>query len=224
MPSAATVREMRTGQDHVSALARRDLRAFWATLDTSNMIAVRNNLREFYPALIRTYGEVAATAAVEWYENTYRERAKLVTDVAADDAVIARMQWAITEGFHGNPSQALSTMNVLTDELVKQPGRDSIMQSAADHDRRFARIPTSSKPCGFCLTLASRGFVYRSEESAGGIDKYHGDCGCEVVPDDGEVPEGYDEEALYDQYESVHEPGDTINDVTRKLRKKYGTS
>ena len=49
----------------------------------------------------------------------------------------------------------------------------------------YARVPSSLNPCAFCVMLASRGFVYRSEYTAtktksGG--RYHEHCSCKAVP------------------------------------------
>lgn len=70
---------------------------------------------------------------------------------------------------------------------------------------RFARVPRGSKSypggCPFCQMLASRGFRYRSELTAGSTDPdhYHDDCQCMVVPSWGPGSvEGYDPRA-YDQ-------------------------
>lgn len=46
----------------------------------------------------------------------------------------------------------------------------------------WARVP-QGKSCAFCTMLASRGFTYTSEESAGGDgNKYHDDCHCRIIP------------------------------------------
>lgn len=54
---------------------------------------------------------------------------------------------------------------------------------------RWARVPRGFYTCAFCLMLASRGFVYESQHSAGlelgakGLENYyHEHCDCEVVP------------------------------------------
>lgn len=76
---------------------------------------------------------------------------------------------------------------------------------------RFARIPSWSKSyangCPFCQMLASRGFEYVSEMSAGKFnpDHYHDGCRCQVVPSWEESPrvEGYnprDYDAGYDKW------------------------
>lgn len=64
---------------------------------------------------------------------------------------------------------------------------------------RYARVPSGSETCMFCVMLASRGFVYRTPQSAGSAGhRYHPGCDCVVVPglSDSDV-EGYDTSALY---------------------------
>lgn len=65
--------------------------------------------------------------------------------------------------------------------LVADGGRDTIRDTArADPEvLGFARV-TDGDPCAFCAMTASRGFVYKSEESAGG--EYHDRCGCFAEP------------------------------------------
>lgn len=66
---------------------------------------------------------------------------------------------------------------------------------------RFARVPSGIETCDFCIMLASRGFVYRSKQSAGGDGHYHPNCDCRIVPGfDGTDIEGYDPDALYRQW------------------------
>ena len=56
---------------------------------------------------------------------------------------------------------------------------------------KYARVP-QGKTCAFCAMLASRGFVYASEDTAGKWNKYHHDCDCKIVPSWGETKlDGY---------------------------------
>lgn len=99
---------------------------------------------------------------------------------------------------------------------------------------RFARIPRRSKSyaagCPFCQMLASRGFVYLSEMSAGGIDPnhYHDDCHCQVVPSWEESPrvEDYDRHDYDEGYQRYldqdHSKHEAKLKVTRKNRYKNG--
>lgn len=72
---------------------------------------------------------------------------------------------------------------------------------------RWARVPQGSKTCAFCMMLASRGFAYTSDETAGrdkGGNYYHDDCKCAVVPSWGKQKlAGYDETALKRTYKDM---------------------
>lgn len=74
-------------------------------------------------------------------------------------------------------------------EAVEAPGVRS--RSVSDgwgglnlRTTRWARVTTSLRPCAFCVMLASRGAVYKSEASAFGFNasQYHDNCHCIVVP------------------------------------------
>ena len=66
---------------------------------------------------------------------------------------------------------------------------------------KFARAPTGAETCKFCIMLASRGFIYLTEGTAG-INHYHPDCDCRIVPgfDDDAGIEGYDPDELYQEW------------------------
>lgn len=223
MPSRDDVRMLQMGQQRVAQMARNELAGWWATIDKSDLTALRTEVERFFPLLVESYGEVAATAAADWYDVIYEERPRLAAKMRNEDVARARARWAIGEAWRGDAPQALSTLSLVADEMVRQFGRDTIVRSAGSNNRMYARVPSGSHTCAFCLTLASRGFAYHSESTAGGeMNKFHGDCDCEIVPDDGKVPGDYDPDEMYEQYKSVHQSGDTINSVAKKLRSKYG--
>lgn len=64
---------------------------------------------------------------------------------------------------------------------------------------RWARIPTGVETCQFCIMLASRGFVYHSEETA---SHAHAHCDCRVIPswDKSPTAQGYDPDLYYDMW------------------------
>ena len=66
-------------------------------------------------------------------------------------------------------------------------------------DVRFARVPTGATTCPYCLMLASRGFVYRSEARA--LNANHRHCDCRIVEGFGGMQvEGYDPDKYYDMW------------------------
>ena len=59
-----------------------------------------------------------------------------------------------------------------------------------DKGAMFARVPTGTETCTFCLMLASRGAVYHTRKTAGEWSHFHRGCDCKVVPsseDDGTI-------------------------------------
>lgn len=74
----------------------------------------------------------------------------------------------------------------------------------------YARVPQGEKTCAFCYMLASRGFVYGSEDKAkfkhGGTDTYHMHCDCLPVPTWGRAAiQGYNPREMYKNYREAYE-------------------
>ncbi|MEW1546870.1 hypothetical protein [Streptomyces tsukubensis] len=71
-------------------------------------------------------------------------------------------------------------------KLIADGGREAIVTSAQQDRRalRWMRVPSSGTACGFCLMVASRGAVYASEKSGGGIKggEFHPNCQCVTAP------------------------------------------
>lgn len=90
---------------------------------------------------------------------------------------------------------------------------------------RWARVPSGKETCGFCVMLASRGFDYKTKESAGytGLswNRFHRFCDCRVVPGtvDTQV-EGYNPDHLYSVYRNAR--ATVYGDVYRKWSTAYG--
>lgn len=87
------------------------------------------------------------------------------------------------------------------------------------HRVRFARVPSGRETCDFCITLASRGFVYHSKDSADLYGHMHANCDCIIVPSFVGAAvsiAGYDVNKLYDQYlETRFAPGGSASDRKR---------
>lgn len=90
---------------------------------------------------------------------------------------------------------------------------------------KFMRVPRADCHCAFCITMASRGAVYRTRETAGGgdpVNRYHRDCRCSVVPVEGDDPiiDGYGEEVA-GYYETYADAYDYLGDLWRKSPADY---
>lgn len=107
-------------------------------------------------------------------------------------------------------------------EMKRSAGESMFANGRRDpHKPKFARVPTGDETCDFCLMLASRGFVYTSEATAGAtkLDHYHSGDDCRVICqwDDGGV-EGYDTQAIYDRWQ------DSIDALAKERAEKRGTT
>ena len=74
----------------------------------------------------------------------------------------------------------------------------------------WARVPVGIETCSFCIMLASRGFVYESDETA---SHAHANCDCRVVPSwDKDNPriEGYDPEYYLRVWRRIEEANTMI--------------
>lgn len=171
---------------------------------------VRDALLEIVPVLVRSYGDLAATAAAEWYEEvraaslggSFAARVSSGVDAAR---VEGSVRYAAGHLFTDDPQQTLSTLNGAIQRHILYSGRDTVRQNIGYDPRkpRWARVPTGAKTCAFCTLMASRGFIYHSQITAGLGNDYHDDCDCQEVVDfdaEGAHIDGYDPEAMYEQY------------------------
>lgn len=223
MPTRSEVEAYRKAQAAVSAAARGHLASFWAGLDAWDVVKTREALEDYFPALVQQYGDGTATLAADWFEQQTGAKAVL-GDPVAEAKANASMRWALGDILKGNPSQALATLSGVLDRFVKQPGRETIQNSAHAAGIGWARVPSGTETCVFCLMLASRGAEYTSASSAGRGRKFHGDCDCVVTPvrDQDDLPKGYDPDALFAQYQAARDAansGDT-GEILSEMRKQ----
>lgn len=94
----------------------------------------------------------------------------------------------------------LDQCSQLADFYVRRCNYESMVRNCYGNGVRFARVPMGTETCDWCIMLASRGFVYYSQESA--EHGVHLGCDCIVVPGvNGQTEiDGYDPDALYDQW------------------------
>lgn len=219
------------------ALARGELEAFFLGLDLNRPELARDALLEFLPILAQEYGDVAATAAAEWYE---AQRAAQIggsyAAVLGDGIEAAQaegsVRYAAGHLFGDDPMQTLVLLSGSVQRFVLYGSRDTIARNA-EHDPerpRFARVPTGAKTCAWCSMLASRGFVYMNRETAGiARDHYHDDCDCQVVAEfdkDAAHIDGYDPDGLYDQYMAARQATGSGNPkvIAAEMRRRFPDS
>lgn len=240
MVDRSSLNHYSTASSKAVDLAKRDLQRFWRRLDLTDPDKARNALINFIPTLVSTYGDLVATAAMEWYDE---ERAKVkglppyeaTSDVypTIDAQATASTRYAASHLYTNNPHQALAVLEGTVHRLIKDAGRDVIARNVKldPAHPRYARVPRGAKTCAWCSILASRGWVYVSKESANLHGKGHDHCDCELVPSwkaHDEYIKGYDPDAEYARYEEARhavavEGGDPndLKAIAAKARSLY---
>lgn len=187
MPTAVDTAELRAANDALTAAAANDLADFWSALSESfSSQQFSDAILGFFPDLVASYGDTAAVIAADWY-NAIRPQLTglrasgsaqaafraLPSDPIGAEQAAAAARWAMTPMFQTerDPTQTLINLSAVAQRLIRQPGRDTIWDSAMRDPVRVgvARVPRGDVTCRFCVMLASRGAVYHSVESAGGV-------------------------------------------------------
>lgn len=177
---------------------------------------VREAMLAGFPVLVEKYGEVAAAAAAEFYQDARAAAIGGSFDAllsAVDDVEDVRKQilWATSELPESGLSEvAQSKLSGILQQRVIDRSRETVLLNVKRDPLkpRWARVPRGAKTCAFCMMLASRGFEYVSRKSAS--TTFHAHCDCVVVPGWGENPKvrGYRPEKFRKIYDASAVSGD----------------
>ena len=200
------------------------LAAALAGIDMNNIASTRNTVIAVMEGVLSEATDASAVLSASFYD-LVRERSIGASTGAL--ALSGRKKIATQEFVRAEVGNLLKYENVdafigacllRSDYEVKKAAGDCVYLNGYRDTARvlYARVPGGEDTCAFCNMLASRGPVYRSAESAGADDPdhYHANCQCEIVPMFDSVyqgqasrmhslstsVEGYDPDALYDQY------------------------
>lgn len=148
----------------------------------------------------------------------------------AADAVGATMDRLVVEAARQAVAGAAQTPSVEAVAREQGVGQGSVGRDLSYlRVTRWARVTTSPEPCAFCVMLASRGAVYKSEAGAKGFNshQYHDNCHCIVVPVFGsnvatEQSDAYYE--LWQQATSGYSGREALNAFRSKLRESRNSA
>lgn len=161
---------------------------------------------------VQAYDEEAARFAADWYD--YRaelggarlDQALTMTTYSPESVDdVARYQ-AKKLAKKGDAAFAKACGEYARNDLFRSLNETIIANVGRDRKKgaRFARVPTGTETCTFCLTLASRGAVYHTRKTAGEFRRFHRGCDCKVIvgfedDPDAELVEGVRPEELRSQ-------------------------
>ena len=140
--------------------------------DAINMLA---------PSIADQYGAVASTISADLWEKIYKADTGLSADAVIDTTDTSHLfgassGYAFRDGRSTDARVAIAHVAGTMGRAVRNHARTTMRSNTDRYGGRYARVPTGDKTCAFCLMLASRGFIYLSEDSAGKFDQYHDNC------------------------------------------------
>lgn len=190
--------------------------------------AYKEALKNVTINITESYARASARVAARFSSAIYE--ADTGTAAAFDIAPID-VREAVTHGINwdADPDKVLAKTEIFLRSLVRRGARNTVIRSTHATGGRWARIPQGMRTCAFCMILASHGFYYRSEETAGGgmfSDRFHNDCDCLVVPSWSNkcTIEGYDPGVFKKMYKEAKKKAGTtdLNKVAAVMRSMYG--
>ena len=203
-----------------------------------NVAQCRDLVIQALAAVMPTYTTMAAQASADFYDAARelvvgeKMGAKAISDydpAKTEGAVRAFVRFVLRDDVQTFNDQVLQRI----DYDMKRSANMSVVENGRRDPKRvrYARVPTGAETCDFCLMLASRGFVYQSEGTAGAGHTHYA-CDCRCVPGwDGMEVEGYDPQAIYDRWqdaidakakERAERNGTTVSEERASIMAAYG--
>lgn len=180
--------ELRTALNDVATLATSAVEDAVAALPRVGApIPYRVAATELVVPIVEAYGDVAATVAADWYDETRAAqrvtggyRARLAPPIETG-RIEGMVRWAVSPLFEDfiDWDAALHWLLLGSERQVRNAGRDTVITNSLDDPQATGWQRVTSGGCGFCQMLAGRGAVYRSERTAS--FGAHDNCRCSVA-------------------------------------------
>lgn len=163
---------------------------------------------------VQIYGDASATAAADYYDSVMSAagtgaKPALLHSGVDEDQVEKVARYQAGKLVKGDQLGLARECAAYASDATRQAANRTMLKNALRDSKlgvRFARVPTGAETCTFCRMLASRGFDYKSEKTAGKFSHFHRNCDCRVVSSaDAEGLEGYDPDREYDLWKKFEE-------------------
>jgi hypothetical protein len=172
-------------------------------------------LLDYAYALSQHYGQAIGALSCQMYEATAAAQGVIVPTAEVADLPD---YGEVAKAVKGTKKQSPNNIPGTLAKLVKQVGADTTLKNAERDGAQFAWVPHGDT-CAFCITLASRGWQYKSKKAMrnGHAEHIHAHCDCEyAVRFDGKsTVAGYDPDKYLEEYY------DANGDINEMRRKRY---
>ena len=199
---------------------------------------LRNEAIDAIDSSLYAFGDQASELALDLFEEIVVDGYGLDADTVIEDVIDPDMieggvRYSARRLVEGDTEAFTRDVADLTRYYIKRSAMETMERNCHRNDLRYARVPSGRETCAFCFMLSSRGFVYRSEQTAGSSHAYHRDCDCVIVPgfkglDPTDQVEGYDPDGMLDRWSECQAAAGSDSDLRdewksmgKKERAKY---
>lgn len=212
--------------DAAATYVEQYLRALMAENPSMTVAELRDEAIAAIDDSLNAFGDQASAIALDLFEEVVAaygiEPDTEIESVIPHEMVEGGVRYSARDLVEGMSGAFARDVADLSRYYVHRSAFENMERNCERNDIRYARVPSGRETCGFCFMLSSRGFVYRSEETAGSTHAYHDHCDCVVVPGFKDLPaseqiEGYDPEAMLDRW---HECQATVG-TDAELRERW---
>ena len=175
--------------------------------DGRGVTAMREAAIEALQESVGIHGEMAQSLAGQLFDEVCAAEGigpyafELVDDVIDFAMLERKVRWfARTLVEHDGGDRFMDDCGTLADFYARRCNYESMVRNCHRNHVRYARVPTGTDTCDFCLMLASRGAVYYDQARAEEGSHLHCDC-ITVCMGESTTVEGYDPDALYDLWQ-----------------------
>ena len=204
MPSREQVAEyQRTARnlaDNAGLSLKRQVRAYLDENPGATVAEVREFAKSAVSGVVTEFSQASTVLAEELYAAEFGSLPSgYIESVVSADEIDAMVRYRVCDFVDGDidgflegmarwtSQSSFSACNTRTLQLARgkkskaQMQRERRARRKAEHTTWFARVPSGVNTCTWCAMLASRGYVYWTEETAGKFSKWHDNCRCTVV-------------------------------------------
>lgn len=171
-----------------------------ATAAETDVAALREIAIGAISDAIGVQGSVAQALAMQLYdaicmaEGIDSNPAVMFPDAIDHDMMVEKVHYYARDLVDGMRDKFDRETAELAEYYIRRCAYENTVRNCAANGVRYARVPSGTETCDFCLMLASRGFVYHTEAAA---SHAHAGCDCRMVPSwKAHEVEGYDTEEL----------------------------
>lgn len=167
--------------------ASKAVRSFVSVNPEATVAQVRDFAIQAVTNATAKYGGATSALSAEFFDEVME--AEVVEATRAEvwdgpdaDAISQGVRYQAGKLASGDADGFLDGVSELASYHTRRAATSTVARSVSRAGRgvRYARVPTRANPCPYCLMLASRGFVYRNEQTAGAGSHRH--CTCVLVP------------------------------------------